>query len=34
MSDFIFEDNGKSKQGGGYTALPTNKNVQIKKNKT
>ncbi len=34
MSDFIFEDNGKVKTGGGYTALPTTNVVQIKKIKT
>ena len=31
MSDFIFEDNGKVKTGGGYTTLPTTNVLQIKK---
>ena len=34
MSDFIFEDNGKVKTGGGYTTLPTTNVLQIKKIKT
>ena len=34
MSDFIFEDNGKIKTGGGYTTLPTTNVLQIKKIKT
>ena len=33
MADFIFEDNGKIKQGGGYTTIPT-KNVLSIKDKT
>ena len=32
MSDFIFEDNGKVKTGGGYTT-PNNKRFTNKKNK-
>ena len=31
MSDFIFEDNGKIKQGGGYTPIPTKNVLSIKK---
>ena len=31
MSDFILEDNGKVKTGGGYTTLPTTNVLQIKK---
>ena len=31
MSDFIFEDNGKIKQGGGYTTIPTKNVLSIKK---
>ena len=31
MSDFIFENNGKIKTGGGYTTLPTTNVLQIKK---
>ena len=34
MSDFIFEDNGKIKTGGGYTTIPTTNVLQIKKIKT
>ena len=31
MSDFIFEENGKIKTGGGYTTIPTQNIIQIKK---
>ena len=31
MADFIFEDNGKIKQGGGYTTIPTKNIISIKK---
>ena len=31
MADFIFEDNGKIKQGGGYTTIPTKNVLSIKK---
>ena len=31
MADFIFEDNGKIKQGGGYTTIPTKNVLLIKK---
>jgi len=31
MSDFIFEDSGKIKTGGGYTTIPTKNILQIKK---
>ena len=34
MSDFIFEDNGKIKTGGGYTTIPTKNVLKIKKIKT
>ena len=34
MSDFIFEDNGKIKTGGGYTTIPTQNVLKIKKIKT
>ena len=31
MADFIFEDNSKIKQGGGYTTIPTKNVLSIKK---
>ncbi len=31
MSDFIFEDNGKIKTGGGYTTIPTKNILSIRK---
>ena len=31
MADFIFEDSGKIKQGGGYTTIPTKNVLSIKK---
>ena len=31
MADFIFEDNGKIKQGGGYTTIPTKNVLSIKR---
>ena len=31
MADFIFEDNGKIKQGGGYTTILTKNILSIKK---
>jgi len=31
ISDFIFEENGKIKTGGGYTTIPTKNIIQIKK---
>ena len=31
MADFIFEDSGKIKQGGGYTTIPTKNVLLIKK---
>ena len=31
VNDFIFEDNGKIKQGGGYTTIPTKNVLSIKK---
>ena len=31
MADFIFEDNGKIKQCGGYTTIPTKNVLSIKK---
>ena len=31
MADFIFEDNGNIKQGGGYTTIPTKNVLSIKK---
>ena len=34
MSDFIFEDNGKIKTGGGNTTIPTKNIIHIKKIKT
>ena len=34
MSDFIFEDSGRVKTGGGYTTIPTTNVLQIKKIKT
>ena len=34
ISDFIFEENGKIKTGGGYTTIPTKNIIQIKKIKT
>ena len=34
MADFIFENNGKIKTGGGYTTIPTQNVLEIKKIKT
>ena len=31
MADFIFEDNGVIKQGGGHTVIPTKNILKIKK---
>ena len=31
MSDFIFEDSGSIKQGGGHTVIPTKNILKIKK---
>ena len=31
MADFIFEDNGTIKQGGGHTVIPTKNIIKIKK---
>ena len=31
MADFIFENNGKIKTGGGYTTIPTQNVLEIKK---
>ena len=31
MADFIFEDSGKIKQGGGYTTIPTKNVLSTKK---
>ena len=31
MSDFIFEDSGSIKQGGGHTVIPTKNIIKIKK---
>ena len=31
MADFIFEDNGVIKQGGGHTVIPTKNIIKIKK---
>ena len=31
MADFIFEDSGVIKQGGGHTVIPTKNILKIKK---
>ncbi len=31
MADFIFEDSGSIKQGGGHTVIPTKNIIKIKK---